>query len=127
MRGVSRAGQAPSGIRRGGIVMSRTFTSVVAPRGLWLRLAVALIAAAPSPTLAQSADHPPDKPIQVGTDFGIAPFVFRSPAGPEGFSVDMIREVARRIKRPGVEIADMNMSGLISALMSRGSRSWSIP
>ena len=60
-----------------------------------------------------------DKPIQVGTDFGIAPFVFRTPAGPEGFSVDMIKEVARRIKRPGVEIADMNMSGLISALMSK--------
>ena len=57
--------------------------------------------------------------IQVGTDFGIAPFVFRTPSGPEGFSVDMIKEVARRIKRPGVDIADMNMSGLISALMSR--------
>src|SRR5262249_60228932 len=72
-----------------------------------------------SPTLAQPTDHPVDKSIQVGTDFGIAPFVFRSPTGPEGFSVDMIREVARRIKRPGVEIADMNMSGLISALMSK--------
>ena len=99
--------------------MSRTCTSLVSPCGLWLRLAVALIAVAPSHTLAQPTDHPADKPIQVGTDFGIAPFVFRSPAGPEGFSVDMIREVARRIKRPGVEIADMNMSGLISALMSK--------
>ena len=99
--------------------MSRTFTFLASPRGLWLRLTVALIAIAPGPALAQPTDHPADKPIQVGTDFGIAPFVFRSPAGPEGFSVDMIREVARRIKRPGVEIADMNMSGLISALMSK--------
>ncbi len=75
--------------------------------------------AAPSAVSAQPSDHPPDKPIQVGTDFGIAPFVFRTPSGPEGFSVDMIKEVARRIKRPGVDIADMNMSGLISALMSK--------
>src|SRR5262249_12767086 len=110
---------SPVRIRRGGIAMSRTCTSLVSPCGLWLRLAVALIAVAPSHTLAQPTDHPADKPIQVGTDFGIAPFVFRSPAGPEGFSVDMIREVARRIKGPGVEIADMNMSGLVSALMSK--------
>jgi polar amino acid transport system substrate-binding protein len=87
----------------------------------WLVIlaAAALLGFTPATVLAQPGDHPADKPMQVGTDFGIAPFVFRSAAGPEGFSVDMIREVARRIKRPGVEIADMNMSGLISALMSR--------
>ena len=79
--------------------MSRTCTSLVSPCGLWLRLAVALITVTPSHPFAQPADHPANKPIQVGTDFGIAPFVFRSPAGPEGFSVDMIREIARRIKR----------------------------
>jgi polar amino acid transport system substrate-binding protein len=69
--------------------------------------------------MAQAQDHPIDKPIHVGTDFGIAPFVIRAASGPEGFSVDMIKHIARRIGRPGVEIADMNMSGLISALMSR--------
>jgi len=84
-----------------------------------LLVSVAVLAASHAIARAQAADHPPDKPIQVGTDFGIAPFVFRSAAGPEGFSVDMIKEVARRIKRPGVDIADMNMSGLISALMSK--------
>jgi polar amino acid transport system substrate-binding protein len=82
-------------------------------------LLVAGSLATPSAVSAQPSDHPPDKAIQVGTDFGIAPFVFRTPSGPEGFSVDMIKEVARRIKRPGVDIADMNMSGLISALMSK--------
>jgi polar amino acid transport system substrate-binding protein len=82
-------------------------------------LLVAGSLAAPSAVSPQPGDHPPDKAIQVGTDFGIAPFVFRTPSGPEGFSVDMIKEVARRIKRPGVDIADMNMSGLISALMSK--------
>jgi polar amino acid transport system substrate-binding protein len=90
-------------------------------RSRWLVILVAagFLGVAPATVSAQSDAHPADKPMQVGTDFGIAPFVFRSPGGPEGFSVDMIREVARRIKRPGVEIADMNMSGLISALMSK--------
>jgi len=86
----------------------------------WLAIPlVAGLLSAPSAVSGQPGDHPPDKVIQVGTDFGIAPFVFRTPSGPEGFSVDMIKEVARRIKRPGVDIADMNMSGLISALMSK--------
>jgi polar amino acid transport system substrate-binding protein len=87
----------------------------------WLVILVAagVLGVTPSPVSAQADDHPAGKPIQVGTDFGIAPFVVRSPSGPEGFSVDMVKEVARRIKRPGVELADMNMSGLISALMSK--------
>ena len=91
------------------------------PRGAWLALLViaALLGAGPSTVPAQPGDHPADKPIQVGTDFGIAPFVVRTPSGPDGFSVDMIKEVARRSGRPGVELADMNMSGLISALMSK--------
>jgi polar amino acid transport system substrate-binding protein len=83
-------------------------------------LLVAAVLGVTAPTaFAQPEQHPPDKAIQVGTDFGIAPFVFRSASGPEGFSVDMIKELSRRIKRPGAEIADMNMSGLISALMSK--------
>ena len=83
----------------------------------WLVILAAaeVLGVTPSPVSAQADDHPAGKPIQVGTDFGIAPFVVRSPSGPEGFSVDMVKEVARRIKRPGVELADMNMSGLISA------------
>jgi polar amino acid transport system substrate-binding protein len=90
-------------------------------RGGWLAIlvAAAMLGLTPSPVSAQSDDHPADKPIQVGTDFGVAPFVIRTSSGPEGFSVDMIKEVARRIGRPGVDIADMNMSGLISALMSK--------
>lgn len=31
----------------------------------------------------------------------------------------MVKEVVRRIGRPGVDITDLNMSGLISALMSK--------
>src|SRR2546425_11888360 len=69
-------------------------------RARWLAavgLACALGLAVPSAS-AQPADHPADKPINVGTDFGIAPFVVRTPSGPDGFSIDMVKEVARRIK-----------------------------
>jgi polar amino acid transport system substrate-binding protein len=91
------------------------------PRGVRFSslLVAAFLGVTSSTAFAQPEQHPPDKPIQIGTDFGIAPFVFRSASGPEGFSIDMIKEVSRRIRRPGVEVADMNMSGLISALMSK--------
>ena len=42
-----------------------------------------------------------------------------APPGPEGFGVDMIKEVAKRIGRPGVEIVDINFSGLFAALFSK--------
>ncbi|MEJ0069556.1 MAG: hypothetical protein WDO24_13405 [Pseudomonadota bacterium] len=37
---------------------------------------------------AQDADHPPDKVMVVGSDFGVAPWMVRGTAGPEGFGVD---------------------------------------
>ncbi len=43
----------------------------------------------------------------------------RGAAGPEGFGVDMIKEVAKRIGRPGVDIVDINFSGLFAALFSK--------
>ena len=43
----------------------------------------------------------------------------RGAAGPEGFGVDMIKEIAKRIGRPGVEIVDINFSGLFAALFSK--------
>ena len=69
--------------------------------------------------LAQDADHPKDKPLVVGSDFGVAPWMVRGAAGPEGFGVDMIKEVAKRIGRPDVEIVDINFSGLFAALFSK--------
>ena len=68
---------------------------------------------------AQEADHPKDKPMVVGSDFGVAPWMVRGASGPEGFGVDMIKEVAKRIGRPGVEIVDVNFSGLFAALFSK--------
>src|SRR5207237_10243514 len=92
--------------------MRRVSSGIASPACLTVALAAAL-GLAQSPVLAQLDDHPADKPIQAGTDFGIAPFVIRTPSGPEGFSIDMVKEVARRIGRPGADIADMHMSRLI--------------
>jgi polar amino acid transport system substrate-binding protein len=68
---------------------------------------------------AQDADHPRDKTLVVGSDFGVAPWMVRGAAGPEGFGVDMIKDVARRIGRPNVEVVDINFSGLFAALFSK--------
>jgi polar amino acid transport system substrate-binding protein len=68
---------------------------------------------------AQEADHPKDKTLVVGSDFGVAPWMVRGTNGPEGFGVDMIKEVAKRIGRPGVEVVDVNFSGLFAALFSK--------
>ena len=68
---------------------------------------------------AQDADHPKDKPMVVGSDFGVAPWMVRGAAGPEGFGVDMIKEIGKRVGRPSVEIVDINFSGLFAALFSK--------
>lgn len=84
----------------------------------WLVLALGL-ALAPPPSWAQEADHPAGKPLVVGSDFGIAPWMVRGTGGPEGFGVEMVNEVAKRLGRPGVEIIDVNFSGLFAALFAK--------
>jgi polar amino acid transport system substrate-binding protein len=68
---------------------------------------------------ADDADHPADKPLVVGSDFGVAPWMVRGTNGPEGFGVDMIQEVAKRIGRPVPQILDVNFSGLFAALFAK--------
>ncbi len=68
---------------------------------------------------AQEPDHPAGKPLVVGSDFGVAPWIIRGVNGPEGFGVDLINEVGRRLKRPGVEIVDVNFSALFAALFAK--------
>lgn len=82
-------------------------------------LAVALTLGAGAPVLAQEADHPSNRPMVVGSDFGIAPWMVRGAFGPEGFGVDLVEEIARRLGRPGVEIIDVNFSGLFAALFAK--------
>jgi polar amino acid transport system substrate-binding protein len=83
-----------------------------------LALAFGLALTAPS-ARAQEADHPSGKPLVVGSDFGIAPWMVRGAGGPEGFGVDMVTEIAKRLGRPGVEIVDVNFSGLFAALFAK--------
>ena len=80
---------------------------------------LASLLAAPASARADEADHPADKPLVVGSDFGVAPWMVRGAAGPEGFGVDLIQAVAKRIGRPGVEIQDVNFSGLFPALFAK--------
>jgi polar amino acid transport system substrate-binding protein len=81
-------------------------------------LGLGLALAAP-PLRAQESDHPTGKPLVVGSDFGIAPWMVRGTGGPEGFGVDMVNEIAKRLGRPGVEIVDVNFSGLFAALFAK--------
>ena len=68
---------------------------------------------------AYASDHDPGKPLVVGSDFGVAPWMLRGVNGPEGFGVDVIKEIARRAGRPSVEILDINFSGLFAALFAK--------
>src|SRR3954466_764330 len=78
---------------------------------------LALAIAAPAPfAFAQEADHPTGRPLVVGSDFGVAPWMVRGANGPEGFGVDLMTEIAKRLGRPGIEIVDVNFSGLFAAL-----------
>jgi polar amino acid transport system substrate-binding protein len=86
-------------------------------RSLLVAAAAALVLSGAA--MAQDADHPRDKTMVVGSDFGVAPWMVRGASGPEGFGVDMIKDIAKRIGRPSVEIADINFSGLFAALFSK--------
>lgn len=68
---------------------------------------------------ALADDHDPSKPMVVGSDFGVAPWMLRGVNGPEGFGVDVVNEIAKRVERPSVEILDINFSGLFAALFAK--------
>src|SRR5882757_1083108 len=85
-----------------------------------LGVAIGLSVVWASGASAQDADHPPDKILVVGSDFGVAPWMVRGANGPEGFGADLMNELARRLGRPSVEIVDINFSGLFAALFANG-------
>lgn len=92
-------------------------------RGL-IRFGLAALAVIALPALgergmAQEADHPSGKTLVVGSDFGVAPWMVRGAAGPEGFGVDLMNELAKRLGRTGVEIKDIPFSGLFAALFAK--------
>ncbi len=75
-----------------------------------LMFAAALSLALAGPVAAQEGE-----PMTVGSDFGVAPWMMRGAAGPEGFGAELITEVGKRLGRP-VEIVDINFSGIFAAL-----------
>src|SRR3954471_7568361 len=91
----------------------------VATGAAFMALALLTAVALGSPALAEDADHPADKPLVVGSDFGVAPWMVRGVNGPEGFGMDMIDEVAKRIGRPAPQVLDVNFSGLFAALFAK--------
>src|SRR5690348_11764945 len=96
-----------------GAVMEREM-----PRSAMAMLAATIVALGVAGALtlarAEEGDHPADKPMVVGSDFGVAPWMMRGTQGPEGFGVDLATEIGKRLKRPGVEIVDVNFSALFA-------------
>jgi polar amino acid transport system substrate-binding protein len=84
-----------------------------------IKISAVLAAVLIAGTAARADDHPQDQPLVVGSDFGVAPWMVRGVNGPEGFGVDLVTEVAKRIGRPSVQIMDVNFSGLFAALFSK--------
>ncbi|RMF91983.1 MAG: polar amino acid ABC transporter substrate-binding protein, partial [Nitrospinota bacterium] len=66
------------------------------------------------------ADHPADQPLKIAADVGFAPFAMRLPSGEvQGFSVDVGKEIAKRLGRPGAEIIDVNWSAIFAGLFAK--------
>ncbi|HEY0121816.1 MAG TPA: ABC transporter substrate-binding protein [Rhizobium sp.] len=82
-----------------------------------LLTALATIELSGAPALAD--DHPQEQPLVVGSDFGVAPWMVRGANGPEGFGVDLINAISKKIDRPSVDVQDINFSGLFAALFSK--------
>lgn len=84
-----------------------------------IALLTALAAFGMSRTAALADDHPQDQPLVVGSDFGVAPWMVRGASGPEGFGVDLINAIGKKVSRPSVDIQDVNFSGLFAALFAK--------
>ncbi len=85
----------------------------------WRALAVVAPLLLSHGAFAQAADHPEDKPLVVGSDFGLAPWMVRQASGPEGFGAELADILAKRLHRPSVEIVDVNFSNLFAALFAK--------
>lgn len=70
--------------------------------------------------LASAQDHSQQSPLVVAIDIGYAPFAMKNTAGgTEGFNVDIAREMANRLKRPGLEIIDTRFNVILAGLYSK--------
>lgn len=69
---------------------------------------------------AGAQDHSSQSPLVVAIDIGYAPFAMKNTqGGTEGFNVDIAREMANRLKRPGLEIIDTRFNVILAGLYSK--------
>ena len=69
---------------------------------------------------AGSPDVEGEGPMVVAADVGFAPHVMMAANGEvEGFNVDLAREIAARLGRPGFEIVDSEWSSIFSGLYAK--------
>ena len=66
------------------------------------------------------AEHPRNKPMLIPADMGFVPFhYYNKQKQPEGFTIDMVTEIAKRLGRPGIEILNVNWSGIFAGLFAK--------
>jgi polar amino acid transport system substrate-binding protein len=69
---------------------------------------------------AEYPDHPQDKPMKAAVDMGFVPFAYLNQQGKaEGYAVELAEALAKKVGRPGVEIIDVEWSGIFAALFSK--------
>lgn len=69
--------------------------------------------------LAASLSSAAAEPLKIAADVGYAPWAMRQPSGEtEGFSIEVAKEIARRIGRTGVEVVDVNFSAIFAGLFA---------
>jgi len=65
-------------------------------------------------------EHPSDKPLKLPFDMGFRPFHYwNEKQEAVGFGIDVSREIAKRLGRPGIEVVDVNWSGIFSGLYAK--------
>ena len=69
---------------------------------------------------ADYPDHPANAAMKAAVDMGFVPFAYLDQTGKaEGFAVDLANALAEKLGRPGVEIIDVEWSGIFAALFSK--------
>lgn len=65
-------------------------------------------------------EHPKAKPLKLPFDMGYVPFHYYNEKNePVGFGIEVSKELAQRLGRPGVEVVDVNWSGIFAGLFAK--------
>jgi polar amino acid transport system substrate-binding protein len=67
-----------------------------------------------------SKEHPKAKPLMLPFDMGYVPFHYYNEKNEAvGFGIEVSEELARRLGRPGLEVVDVNWSGIFAGLFAK--------